>query len=207
MKSAKIVEKDIESKAYSTKYARDIYVLKTKIAHVEDKIRITENDKRKLKKLEKEKIAKIEEGKKNIEETLDKTLKELNKRKEKIYNIQKPEAEKLKKKLNKLVQIYDDYTSKISEYMSGGTDLSHHRMEIQSEAEKVKKEYEKLTLESAKLKEEAEQKLNLKNSIKEKYPKEYAYFNEKLQLFTKIDELKSENKQITKQIKDLQSKI
>ena len=207
MKSAKIVEKDIESKAYSTKYARDIYVLKTKIAHVEDKIRITENDKRKLKKLEKEKIAKIEEGKKNIEETLDKTLKELNKRKEKIYNIQKPEAEKLKKKLNKLVQIYDDYTSKISEYMSGGTDLSHHRMEIQSEAEKIKKEYEKLTAESAQLKEEAEKKLELKNSLKEKYPREYLYFNEKSQLFSKIEELKSENKQITKQIKELQSKV
>ena len=43
MRSAKVTEKDIEAKAYSTKYARDIYVLKTKIAHVEDKIRVTEN--------------------------------------------------------------------------------------------------------------------------------------------------------------------
>ena len=56
-------KRDVDSKAFSTKYARDIYVLKTKIAHVEDKIRITEIDKQKLKKLEKEKIAKIEEEK------------------------------------------------------------------------------------------------------------------------------------------------
>ena len=41
----------------------DIYVLKTKIAHVEDKIRVTQIDKQKLKKLEKEEIAKIENEK------------------------------------------------------------------------------------------------------------------------------------------------
>ena len=65
MKGKYYTKRDADAKAFSTKHARDIYVLKTKIAHVEDKIRVTEIDKQKLKKLEKEKIAKIEEEKKN----------------------------------------------------------------------------------------------------------------------------------------------
>ena len=43
MKAKYIIKKDVDAKAFSTKYTRDIYVLKTKIAHVEDKIRITED--------------------------------------------------------------------------------------------------------------------------------------------------------------------
>jgi hypothetical protein len=90
MKGKFINKNDPDAKAFSTKYTRDIYVLKTKIAHVEDKIRITEIDKQKLKKLEKEKITKIEEEKKLIEENIDKCLKELNKKKKKylIYKNQ-----------------------------------------------------------------------------------------------------------------------
>lgn len=84
MKGKYINKKDIDAKAFSTKHTRDIYVLKTKIAHVEDKIRITEIDKQKLKKLEKEKIEKIEEEKRTLEVNIDKTLKELNKKKKNI---------------------------------------------------------------------------------------------------------------------------
>ena len=58
MKSKYVTKQDADAKAFSTKYTRDIYVLKTKIAHVEDKIHITEIDKEKLKKLEKVKIFK-----------------------------------------------------------------------------------------------------------------------------------------------------
>ena len=95
MKSKYINKKDPDAKAFSTKYTRDIYVLKTKIAHVENKIRITEIDKQKLKKLEKEKISKIEEEKKSIEESIDKCLKELNKKKEKIFNYTKTNSRKI----------------------------------------------------------------------------------------------------------------
>ena len=104
MKAKYIIKKDVDSNAYSTKHTRDIYVLKTKIAHVEDKIRITEIDKQKLKKLEKEKISKIEKEKKTIEENIDETLKELNKKKEKIFNIQKPIVGKFKISLQKLTK-------------------------------------------------------------------------------------------------------
>ena len=75
MKGKYIIKKDVDAKAFSTKYTRDIYVLKTKIAHVEDKIKVTEIDKQKLKKLEKEKLEKIEEEKKNIEQDIENSLK------------------------------------------------------------------------------------------------------------------------------------
>ena len=73
MKSNYIIKKDVDAKAFSTKYTRDIYVLKTKIAHVEDKIKITEIDKQKLQKLEKEKIAKIEEDSLDKLDIIEKT--------------------------------------------------------------------------------------------------------------------------------------
>ena len=82
MKGNYIIKKEVEAKAYSTKFTRDIYVLKTKIAHIEDKIRITEIDKQKLKKLEKEKIEKIEEEKRSVENDIDKAINEINKKKE-----------------------------------------------------------------------------------------------------------------------------
>ena len=83
MKGNYIIKKDVEAKAFSTKFTRDIYVLKTKIAHIEDKIRITEIDKQKLKKLEKEKIDKIEEEKRLVESEIDNSIKEINQKKEK----------------------------------------------------------------------------------------------------------------------------
>ena len=83
MKAKYIIKKDVDAKAYSTKFTRDIYVLKTKIAHVEDKIRITEIDKQKLKKLEKEKLDKVEEEKRIIESEINNSIKEINKKKKK----------------------------------------------------------------------------------------------------------------------------
>ena len=42
MKGKYTIKKDVDAKAFSTKYTRDIYVLKTKIAHVEDKKKLSE---------------------------------------------------------------------------------------------------------------------------------------------------------------------
>ena len=115
MKSNYIIKKDVDAKAFSTKYTRDIYVLKTKIAHVEDKIKITEIDKQKLQKLEKEKIAKIEEEKSSIEQDINNNLNEINRKKEKIYNIQKKELENFKAELGKLTSVYEESVKKANE--------------------------------------------------------------------------------------------
>ena len=200
-------KRDIDSKAFSTKFTRDIYVLKTKIAHVEDKIRITEIDKQKLKKLEKEKISKIEEDKKTIEENIDKTLKELNKKKEKIYNIQKPIVDKFKITLNKLTKAYEDSVNKSNQLLNGDNELNSKKNELQNQGQNIKEMYDQATEEYNQLKEEAQGKLKEMNTIKEQYPKEYQYFQEKIKLFKKINDLKNENKNLNKQIKDLQKNL
>ena len=207
MKGKYINKKDIDAKAFSTKHTRDIYVLKTKIAHVEDKIRITEIDKQKLKKLEKEKIEKIEEEKRTLEVNIDKTLKELNKKKEKIFNIQKPIVEKFKITLNKMTQAYEQSMKKENDLLSGDNDLTVKKTELQNEGQKIKESYDKATEEFNQLKEEAQGKLKEMNIIKEEYPKEYQYFQDKIKLFKKINDLKEENRKINKQIKDVQKII
>ena len=207
MKGKYVTKTDADSKAFSTKYTRDIYVLKTKIAHVEDKIKITEIDKQKLKKLEKEKLSKLEEEKKSIELAIDKNLKELNKKKEKIYNIQKPIVEKFRKVLNKLIQAYEESENKSNELLNRDNELNSKKNEYQKEGEKIKENYDQATEEFNQLKEEAQEKLNEVNKIKEEYPKEYQYFQEKIKLFKKINDLKEENKKINKQIKSLQKNI
>ena len=200
-------KRDVDSKAFSTKYTRDIYVLKTKIAHVEDKIRITEIDKQKLKKLQKEKLAKLEEEKNVIEENIEKTLKELNKKKEKIYNIQKPLVEKFKISLNKLIKAYDESMNKSNQLIDGDNELNSKKNELQNQGQNIKKTYDEATEEFNQLKEEAQGKLKELNTIKEQYPKEYQYFQEKIKLFKKINDLKNENKNINKQIKDIQKDL
>ena len=207
MKGKFINKNDPDAKAFSTKYTRDIYVLKTKIAHVEDKIRITEIDKQKLKKLEKEKITKIEEEKKLIEENIDKCLKELNKKKEKIFNIQKPIVEKFKKNLEKLTKAYEESLNKTNQLLNGDDMLNSKKNELQNEGKKIKEMYDIATGEYNQLKEEAQEKLKEMNKIKEEYPKEYQYFQEKIKYFKKIKDLKEENKNINKQIKDLQKNL
>ena len=207
MKSKYINKKDPDAKAFSTKYTRDIYVLKTKIAHVEDKIRITEIDKQKLKKLEKEKISKIEEEKKSIEESIDKCLKELNKKKEKIFNIQKPIVEKFKKNLEKLTKAYEESLNKTNQLLNGEDTLNSKKNELQNEGKKIKEMYETAKEECNQLKVEAQEKLKEFNRIKEEYPKEYQYFQEKIKYFKKIKDLKEENKNINKQIKDLEKNL
>ena len=200
-------KRDVDSKAFSTKYARDIYVLKTKIAHVEDKIRITEIDKQKLKKLEKEKIAKIEEEKKLIEDNIDKTLKELNNKKEKIFKIQKPIVDKFKISLNKLTKAYEESVNKSNQLLNGDNELNSKKNELQNQGQNIKEMYDHATEEFNQLKEEAQGKLKEMNTIKEQYPKEYQYFQEKIKLFKKINDLKNENKNLSKQIKDLQKDL
>ena len=207
MKGKYVTKRDADSKAFSTKYTRDIYVLKTKIAHVEDKIKITEIDKQKLKKLEKEKISKLEEEKKSIELAIDKNLKELNKKKEKIFNIQKPIVEKFRKVLNKLTQAYEESENKSNKLLNGDNELNSKKNELQNEGQKIKENYDQATEEYNQLKEEAQEKLKEMNKIKEEYPKEYQYFQEKMKLFKKINDLKEENKKINKQIKSLQKNI
>ena len=207
MKGKYITKRDADAKAFSTKYARDIYVLKTKIAHVEDKIKITEIDKQKLKKLEKEKISKIEEEKKNIEIAIDKNLKELNSKKEKIFKIQKPIVDNFRKTLNKLTQAYEDSVNKSNQLLNGDSELNSKKNELKNEGQKIKENYEQATEEFNQLKQEAQEKLKEMNTLKEEYPKEYQYFQEKLKLFKKINDLKEENKKINKQIKNLQKNI
>ena len=202
-----MTKRDADSKAFSTKHTRDIYVLKTKIAHVEDKIRITEIDMQKLKKLEKEKITKFEEDKKVVEENIDKTLNELNKKKEKIYNIQKPLVEKFKVNLNKLTKAYEESVEQSNQLLNGVNELDSKKNEMKNEAKKIKEMYDLANEEFNQLKEEAQNKLKEMNSLKEEYPKEYQYFQEKIKLFKKIKELKENNKNINKQIKELQKNI
>ena len=67
--------------------------------------------------------------------------------------------------------------------------------------------YDIATGEYNQLKEEAQEKLKEMNKIKEEYPKEYQYFQEKIKYFKKIKDLKEENKNINKQIKDLQKNL
>ena len=207
MKGKYITKRDVDSKAFSTKHTRDIYVLKTKIAHVEDKIRITEIDKQKLIKLEKEKISEIEEEKKSIEENIDKTLKELNKKKEKIFNIQKPIVEKFKISLEKLTKAYDESLNKTNKLINGDNEIDSKKNGLQNEGQKIKEIYDQANDEFNQLKEDAKAKLKEMNTIKEEYPKEYQYFQEKIKLFKKIKDLKEENKNINKQIKELQKNI
>ena len=205
MKSNYIIKKDVDAKAFSTKYTRDIYVLKTKIAHVEDKIKITEIDKQKLQKLEKEKIAKIEEEKSSIEQDINNNLNEINRKKEKIYNIQKKELENFKTELGKLTSVYEESVKKANE--SQQSEKERKKQELKNEADKIKKMYDETKEEINKLKEEASQKLRQRNEIKEEFPKEYEYFQEKIKYLRRIDELKELNKKMDKDRKEAEKNI
>ena len=205
MKSNYIIKKDVDAKAFSTKYTRDIYVLKTKIAHVEDKIKITEIDKQKLQKLEKEKIAKIEEEKSSIEQDINNNLNEINRKKEKIYNIQKKELENFKAELGKLTSVYEESVKKAND--SQQSEKERKKQELKNEADKIKKMYDETKEEINKLKEEASQKLRQRNEIKEEFPKEYEYFQEKIKYLRRIDELKELNKKMDKDRKEAEKNI
>ena len=206
MKAKYIIKKDVDAKAYSTKFTRDIYVLKTKIAHVEDKIRITEIDKQKLKKLEKEKLDKVEEEKRIIESEINKSIKEINNKKEKIYNIQKPILDNFKKELGKLTTVYEESIKKVNEKNKDENGSVVKKRELKKEADKVKQMYEEAKEEINKLKEDVNKQVQVKqrNSIKDEFPKEYEYFMEKIKYFKKIEELKKENKKIDKERKELE---
>ena len=205
MKSNYIIKKDVDAKAFSTKYTRDIYVLKTKIAHVEDKIKITEIDKQKLQKLEKEKIAKIEEEKSSIEQDINNNLNEINRKKEKIYNIQKKELENFKAELGKLTSVYEESVKKAND--SQQSEKERKKQELKNEADKIKKMYDETKEEINKLKEEASQKSRQRNEIKEEFPKEYEYFQEKIKYLRRIDELKELNKKMDKDRKEAEKNI
>ena len=207
MKGKYIIKKDVDAKAFSTKFTRDIYVLKTKIAHVEDKIRVTEIDKQKLKKLEKEKLDKVEEEKRLIESEIDNSIKEINRKKEKIYNIQKPILDNFKKELGKLTSVYEESIKKVNEKNNEESKTEVKKRELKNEADKIKQMYEEAKEEINKLKEEANDKVKQRNSIKDEFPKEYEYFQEKIKYFKKIEELKKENKKIDKERKELEKNI
>lgn len=138
MKGKYIIKKDVDAKAFSTKYTRDIYVLKTKIAHVEDKIKVTEIDKQKLKKLEKEKIEKIE-GEKKYRTRDREFLERTKQKKEKIYNIQKPILENFKKELGKLTTAYEESVKKSSEKKGQQAEVEMKKQGLKNQADSVKK--------------------------------------------------------------------
>jgi hypothetical protein len=207
MKGNYIIKKDVEAKAYSTKFTRDIYVLKTKIAHIEDKIRITEIDKQKLKKLEKEKIEKIEEEKRSVETDIDKAINEINKKKEKIFNIQKANLDNFKQEFGKLTTAYEQSVKKTNEKTNEENEKNSKKQELKNEADNIKKMYDEAKEEINKLKEEANDKVKQRDQIKNDFPKEYEYFQEKIKYFRKIEELKEENKKIDKEKRELEKNI
>ena len=207
MKGNYIIKKDVEAKAYSTKFTRDIYVLKTKIAHIEDKIRITEIDKQKLKKLEKEKIEKIEEEKRSVENDIDKAINEINKKKEKIFNIQKANLDNFKQEFGKLTSAYEESVKKANEKTNEENEKNSKKQELKNEADNIKKMYDEAKEEINKLKEEANDKVKQRDQIKNDFPKEYEYFQEKIKYFRKIEELKQENKRIDKEKRELEKNI
>ena len=207
MKGNYIIKKDVEAKAYSTKFTRDIYVLKTKIAHIEDKIRITEIDKQKLKKLEKEKIEKIEEEKRSVETDIDKAINEINKKKEKIFNIQKANLDNFKQEFGKLTSAYEESVKKANEKTNEENEKNSKKQELKNEADNIKKMYDEAKEEINKLKEEANDKVKQRDQIKNDFPKEYEYFQEKIKYFRKIEELKQENKKIDKEKRELEKNI
>ena len=207
MKGNYIIKKDVEAKAYSTKFTRDIYVLKTKIAHIEDKIRITEIDKQKLKKLEKEKIEKIEEEKRSVETDIDKAINEINKKKEKIFNIQKANLDNFKQEFGKLTSAYEESVKKANEKTNEENEKNSKKQELKNEADNIKKMYDQAKEEINKLKEEANDKVKQRDQIKNDFPKEYEYFQEKIKYFRKIEELKQENKRIDKEKRELEKNI
>ena len=207
MKGNYIIKKDVEAKAYSTKFTRDIYVLKTKIAHIEDKIRITEIDKQKLKKLEKEKIEKIEEEKRSVETDIDKAINEINKKKEKIFNIQKANLDNFKQEFGKLTSAYEESVKKANEKTNEENEKNSKKQELKNEADNIKKMYDEAKEEINKLKEEANDKVKQRDQIKNDFPKEYEYFQEKIKYFRKIEELKQENKRIDKEKRELEKNI
>ena len=207
MKGNYIIKKDVEAKAYSTKFTRDIYVLKTKIAHIEDKIRITEIDKQKLKKLEKEKIEKIEDEKRSVENDIDKAINEINKKKEKIFNIQKANLDNFKQEFGKLTSAYEESVKKVNEKTNEENEKNSKKQELKNEADNIKKMYDEAKEEINKLKEEANDKVKQRDQIKNDFPKEYEYFQEKIKYFRKIEELKQENKRIDKEKRELEKNI
>lgn len=207
MKGNYIIKKDVEAKAYSTKFTRDIYVLKTKIAHIEDKIRITEIDKQKLKKLEKEKIEKIEEEKRSVENDIDKAINEINKKKEKIFNIQKANLDNFKQEFGKLTSAYEESVKKANKKTNEENEKNSKKQELKNEADNIKKMYDEAKEEINKLKEEANDKVKQRDQIKNDFPKEYEYFQEKIKYFRKIEELKQENKRIDKEKRELEKNI
>ena len=207
MKGNYIIKKDVEAKAYSTKFTRDIYVLKTKIAHIEDKIRITEIDKQKLKKLEKEKIEKIEDEKRSVENDIDKAINEINKKKEKIFNIQKANLDNFKQEFGKLTSAYEESVKKANEKTNEENEKNSKKQELKNEADNIKKMYDEAKEEINKLKEEANDKVKQRDQIKNDFPKEYEYFQEKIKYFRKIEELKQENKKIDKEKRELEKII
>ena len=207
MKGNYIIKKDVDAKAFSTKFTRDIYVLKTKIAHIEDKIRITEIDKQKLKKLEKEKLDKIEEEKRLVETEIENSIKEINRKKEKIFNIQKSNLDNFKQELGKLTSAYEESVKKTNGKTNENNKVKSKRQELKNEADKIKNMFDETKEEINKLKEEANDKVKQRDQIKNDFPKEYEYFQEKIKYFNKIDELKEENKKIDKEKKELEKNI
>ena len=207
MKGNYIIKKDVDAKAFSTKFTRDIYVLKTKIAHIEDKIRITEIDKQKLKKLEKEKLDKIEEEKRLVETEIENSIKEINRKKEKIFNIQKSNLDNFKQELGKLTSAYEESVKKTNGKTNENNKVKSKRQELKNEADKIKNMFDETKEEINKLKEEANDKVKQRDQIKNDFPKEYEYFQEKIKYFKKIDELKEENKKIDKERKELEKNI
>jgi hypothetical protein len=160
-----------------------------------------------LKKLEKEKIEKIEEEKRSVENDIDKAINEINKKKEKIFNIQKANLDNFKQEFGKLTTAYEQSVKKTNEKTNEENEKNSKKQELKNEADNIKKMYDEAKEEINKLKEEANDKVKQRDQIKNDFPKEYEYFQEKIKYFRKIEELKEENKKIDKEKRELEKNI
>ena len=85
--------------------------------------------------------------------------------------------------------------------------MKSKRQELKTEADTIKNMYDEAKEEINKLKEEANDKAKQRDQIKNDFPKEYEYFQEKIKYFRKIEELKQENKRIDKEKRELEKII
>lgn len=189
------------------KFTKEIYDLNIKIDRINDKIKIIDMDKEKLDQLEKEKLAKLQKEKGTLERTVDKQIKDLNERNQKIFEIQKPKIEKFKKTMAKMVSDFESMQAEAEKMESELGDSLEKRNLTKAEADKSKLQYDQVKEEQASLKAKATEILQRMNEMKATYPEDYQYLHEVHQFDRKIENLKQQNAEFNHVIKESNEQI
>lgn len=189
------------------KFTKEIYDLNIKIDRINDKIKIIDMDKEKLEQLEKEKLAKLQKEKGTVEKTVDKQIKDLNERNQKIFEIQKPKIEKFKKMMAKMVSDFEALQSEAEKMEGELGDTLDRRNLTKAEADKAKLEYDQIKEEQGSLKAKATEILQRMNEMKATFPEDYQYLHEVQQFDRKIENLKQQNIEFNHIIKESNEKI